>query len=192
MVRIRTLDPAPNHPTDPPQDGNRRSRLAQYPSQPIFLKNSPTFIPLAVDTSTIEPDASAIANALKPLDVLVCIDDNQNHCLVCFILASSRQWNRYAILVECREESSTLPEALTSEDRLLPPARAQGFGTSCGLTAHHKDSLARESRRRLTLPTTLVSCSVTRSFQTGAHPCLAPRLSTASVSVSTPPVTDIA
>jgi hypothetical protein len=122
---------------------------------------------------------------------ILYVSNSDDHCLVCFILASSRQWNRYAILVECREESFELPEALTSEDRLLPPARAQGFGTSCGLTAHHKDNLARDSRRRLTHTTTPVVGLVTRSFQTGVHPCLAPPLSTVLVSVSTPPVTDI-
>src|SRR5262249_16664347 len=94
------------------------------------------------------------------------------HRLVCFIPPTSEERNQYAILAKCREENSASPEASTSEDRLLPPARAQGFGTSCGMTAYHKDNLARESRRRLTLPTTLVGCPVTRSFQTGAHPWL--------------------
>src|SRR5262249_20892508 len=42
------------------------------------------------------------------------------------------------------------PEALTSWVRLFPPAWGQGIGTSCGSTAHHKDHLAQDPRRRLT------------------------------------------
>src|SRR5262249_33911201 len=42
----------------------------------------------------------------------------------------------------------------TSSRRLLPPAWAEGIGTSCGSTAHHKDRLAQGPRRRLT-PTPL-------------------------------------
>ena len=53
--------------------------------------------------------------------------------------------------VLCREESCACPEAMTSEERLLPPARAQGFGTSCGLTAITKITLPEIPRRRLTL-----------------------------------------
>jgi hypothetical protein len=44
--------------------------------------------PRAVDTSTTEPDASAPANPLTPLDALVCINDNRNHCL---------SWNGHSV-----------------------------------------------------------------------------------------------
>src|SRR5208337_342872 len=46
--------------------------------------------------------------------------------LVCLFSASLPYWRQR------REECCTNPEALTSWTRLLPPARAQGFGTSCG------------------------------------------------------------
>src|SRR5262249_29641955 len=72
--------------------------------------------------------------------------------LVWSIPASLRHW------LQCRGESCSPPEALTSSRRLLPPARAEGIGTSCGSTAHHKDRLARGPRRRLTpTPQTLVA-----------------------------------
>ena len=47
--------------------------------------------------------------------------------LVCLFPASLAYWRQR------REECCNPPEALTSLERLLPPARAQGFGTSCGL-----------------------------------------------------------
>ncbi len=47
--------------------------------------------------------------------------------LVCLFPASLAYWRQR------REECCNPPEALTSWERLLPPARAQGFGTSCGL-----------------------------------------------------------
>ncbi len=64
--------------------------------------------------------------------------------LVWSISASSRYWH------QCRGESSHALEALTSSERLLPPAWDQGTGTSCGSTAHYKDRLAQDPRRRLT------------------------------------------
>src|SRR5271157_4521601 len=56
--------------------------------------------------------ASVVRRAVRPL--------------VCLFSASLPYWRQR------REESCTTPEALTSSKRLLPPARAQGFGTSCG------------------------------------------------------------
>src|SRR5271166_2023101 len=47
--------------------------------------------------------------------------------LVCLFPASTQYWRQR------REECCNPPESLTSFERLLPPARAQGFGTSCGL-----------------------------------------------------------
>src|SRR4029077_8607479 len=47
--------------------------------------------------------------------------------LVCLFPARLPYWRQR------REECCNPPEALTSFERLLPPARAQGFGTSCGL-----------------------------------------------------------
>src|SRR5262249_59921339 len=46
--------------------------------------------------------------------------------LVCSIPASLPYW------CQCREELCHPPEALTSWERLFPPAWAQGIGTSCG------------------------------------------------------------
>src|SRR5262245_4988532 len=48
------------------------------------------------------------------------------HLLVCSFPASSPYWRQR------REESCSPPEAPTSRVRLLPPARAEGIGTSCG------------------------------------------------------------
>src|SRR5262249_35129141 len=72
--------------------------------------------------------------------------------LVWSIPASLRHW------LQCRGESCSPPEALTSSRRLLPPARAEGMGTSCGSTADHKDHLARDPRGSPTpTPQTLVA-----------------------------------
>src|SRR5262245_11936786 len=62
-------------------------------------------------------------------------------CLVCSISASSQYSDQHAMLVSCREECCPLHEALTSYRRLLPPARAQGIGTSCGFDRLSQGSL---------------------------------------------------
>ena len=88
--------------------------------------------------------------------------------LVCLFSASLPYWRQR------REECCTNPEALTSWTRLLPPARAQGFGTSCGSDRLSQGSPcprfsggdSRLPRRRMSprsLPVSLLKANTTAS-----------------------------
>src|SRR6516164_9921915 len=88
----------------------------------------------------------------------------RQHLLVCSFPASSPYWRQR------REESCSPPEAPTSWVRLLPPARAEGIGTSCGPDRSSQGSPGPRSSggdsrrpRRRTSPGSLLVSSTRRS-----------------------------
>ena len=88
QTHLRTDSSHPNaRSCAEPPDGTsagRKSSLGRSPNTlPTrhFSRILRSSYPIAVDTSTTEPDASATANSLKPLDALVCTNDNRSRRL---------------------------------------------------------------------------------------------------------------
>ena len=101
--------------------------------------------------------------------------------LVCLFPASLAYWRQR------REECCNPPEALTSWERLLPPARCKALVHHAAWTAYHKDHLARDPPGE-THAYLVDACRLGRSpsFHSGGLPCLPSRPSTESVSGLTP------